>query len=370
MSTASKGFARPRASTISPRCGRTVWHGSMACAPAMDAHYRRGSKPRSRASSSAWKWCSAPRHPQGRRRLSAARPAVPAGAPGFHARGCRRARAGQLLDRLGEHDAAIVRLDADAAVIAGEPASAPAIALDPQHPAYVIYTSGSTGTPKGVVVEHASLANKILTLGRDFHVGHGFRAALFISCGFDASIEQAMLPLIGGGAGVVISDVARELSSLFWHQVIRHGVSFVSCVPSYLQSVIRDVPKDVFLDHLALGGEDFTTEFSGRFHVSSALHISPIFMVHPLSCLPRWTTSPLRQSLDFRHTHRSTSQRFRSVLLGIEPPALWSQPHCTKNRCGNGVPPQSIRPASPDARRKPGLAISGFRMAGITARLI
>jgi non-ribosomal peptide synthetase component F len=154
-----------------------------------------------------------------------------------------------------------VRLDADAAVIAGEPASAPAIALDPQHPAYVIYTSGSTGMPKGVVVEHASLANKILTLGRDFHVGHGFRAALFISCGFDASIEQAMLPLIGGGAGVVISDVARELSSLFWHQVIRHGVSFVSCVPSYLQSVIRDVPKDVFLDHLALAGEDFTTEF-------------------------------------------------------------------------------------------------------------
>jgi transposase len=105
------------------------------------------------------------------------------GAPGFYARGCRRARAGQLLDRLGEHDAAIVRLDADAAVIAGEPASAPAIALDPQHPAYVIYTSGSTGTPKGVVVEHASLANKILTLGRDFHVGHGFRAALFISWG-------------------------------------------------------------------------------------------------------------------------------------------------------------------------------------------
>ena len=54
---------------------------------------------------------------------------------------------------------AIVRLDADAAAIAGEPAIAPAIALDPQHPAYVIYTSGSTGTPKGVVVAHASLAN-------------------------------------------------------------------------------------------------------------------------------------------------------------------------------------------------------------------
>jgi len=68
----------------------------------------------------------------------------------------------------------IVRLDADAVAIASEPASAPAVALDPNHPAYVIYTSGSTGTPKGVVVEHASLANKLLTLGRDFKVGPGF----------------------------------------------------------------------------------------------------------------------------------------------------------------------------------------------------
>src|ERR1700737_811635 len=63
------------------------------------------------------------------------------------------------------------------------------------------------------------------------------------------------------GAVVVISDAARESPSQFWREVLRHGVSFVSCVPSYLQSVIRDVPRDVFLEHLVLGGEDFTTEF-------------------------------------------------------------------------------------------------------------
>ena len=47
----------------------------------------------------------------------------------------------------------------------GSPRTAPPLDLDPRHPAYVIYTSGSTGTPKGVVVEHASLANKVITLG-------------------------------------------------------------------------------------------------------------------------------------------------------------------------------------------------------------
>ena len=50
--------------------------------------------------------------------------------------------------------ATIVRLDADWPLIARQPATAPAVPLDPRNPAYVIYTSGSTGTPKAVVVEH------------------------------------------------------------------------------------------------------------------------------------------------------------------------------------------------------------------------
>ncbi|MBV8855284.1 MAG: AMP-binding protein, partial [Sinobacteraceae bacterium] len=53
----------------------------------------------------------------------------------------------------------VVRLDADAAAIAGCPASAPAVALHPHNAAYVIYTSGSTGTPKGVVIGNGSLTN-------------------------------------------------------------------------------------------------------------------------------------------------------------------------------------------------------------------
>ena len=61
----------------------------------------------------------------------------------------------------------IVLLDTDWPQVARQPASAPALALDPRHPAYVIYTSGSTGTPKGIVVEHANLANKNSNVGRE-----------------------------------------------------------------------------------------------------------------------------------------------------------------------------------------------------------
>ncbi|MGH6741346.1 MAG: AMP-binding protein, partial [Bradyrhizobium sp.] len=94
---------------------------------------------------------------------------------------------------------AIVRLDGEAAMIAGCPATAPNVSINPHHAAYVIYTSGSSGTPKAVVVEHRSLTNKMLALGRDFAVDARFRAALLISSAFDPSIEQALLPLIGGG---------------------------------------------------------------------------------------------------------------------------------------------------------------------------
>ena len=166
-----------------------------------------------------------------------------------------------LLDRLPAHAARIIQLDADWPAIAKNPTTAPANHLLPSNTAYVIYTSGSTGTPKGVVVDHASFTNKIVALGQDFAVDCDFRSALLISCAFDASIEQAILPLSGGGAAVVISDAVRESPAQFWHHLISNGVTFVSCVPSYLASMLREVPETVSLDHLVLGGEAFTTEF-------------------------------------------------------------------------------------------------------------
>src|SRR5262249_5190756 len=85
-----------------------------------------------------------------------------------------------LLEQLPVHPRTLC-LDADWPAIAAQPTTAPALDLDPQHPAYVIYTSGSTGTPKGVVVDHASLANKVLSLARELNVGRDFRSALLIS---------------------------------------------------------------------------------------------------------------------------------------------------------------------------------------------
>ena len=104
-----------------------------------------------------------------------------------------------LIDRLPAHDAQVVCLDADWAAIAAQPATAPALALDPHHPAYVIYTSGSTGTPKGVAVTHGGLQQ--LPAG-DAGAGRPLdrhdRLMAVTTIGFDIAALELFLPLISG----------------------------------------------------------------------------------------------------------------------------------------------------------------------------
>ena len=138
----------------------------------------------------------AARHPQGRRRLSAARSRLSARAPRLHAGGCRArrcwSRTSALLDRLPAHGARVVRLDADWPAIAQQPTTAPASGAPVRsNTAYVIYTSGSTGTPKGVAVDHAALPTSSWPCGSRASPSRASSdLQLLISSAFDASIEE------------------------------------------------------------------------------------------------------------------------------------------------------------------------------------
>ena len=113
----------------------------------------------------------------------------------------------------------------------------------------------------------------MLALG-EIRRGEDFRSALFISSSFDASIEQTLLPFIGGGAAVVISDDVRESPSQFWQQFDRDRVTFMSCVPSYLESILIRRLTRLSLKHLALGGEALTLQFKNK--VSHHLKVAQI----------------------------------------------------------------------------------------------
>ena len=150
-----------------------------------------------------------------------------------------------LAGRLASHRADTVRVDADAAAIAAEPASAPAVTLDPHHPAYVIYTSGSTGTPKGVVVATQS-RQQIVRLAQ-IRVAPDCRSRPSHLVGFDASIEQVLLPLVWRRCAVVISDAVRESAVSVLTSAEPTASRSLSCVPSYLKSVLWSAPDNASL---------------------------------------------------------------------------------------------------------------------------
>ena len=111
----------------------------------------------------------------------------------------------------------IVRLDADAAAIAAQPAGAPAIDLDPQHPAYVIYTSGSTGTPKGVVVEHRNIAssNRCALASVLFAAVTSSDVLLLTSIAFrQFSCGSHLVALLSGGTLVLLCRIAQRDSAI------------------------------------------------------------------------------------------------------------------------------------------------------------
>ena len=76
-------------------------------------------------------------------------------------RTCLLVTSSALRRQFDGHEVPILCLDAEQAALTVEPAHAPIVALNPQHPAYVIYTSGSTGRPKGVVTTHCNIVGFI-----------------------------------------------------------------------------------------------------------------------------------------------------------------------------------------------------------------
>ncbi|MEM7583893.1 MAG: amino acid adenylation domain-containing protein [Acidobacteriota bacterium] len=132
-----------------------------------------------------------------------------------------------LAGTLPEVDAALLRLDADAARIEARPATAPTSAGGPENLAYVIYTSGSTGRPKGVAIEHRSAAALVRWSRRVFTGDELAGVAATTSVCFDLSVFELFVPLAHGGT-VILAENALALASLAAADEVR----LVNSVPS------------------------------------------------------------------------------------------------------------------------------------------
>ncbi len=150
-----------------------------------------------------------------------------------------------LPDAGGAH---VVRLDADAALLAGESEADPPAAAGPENLAYLIYTSGSTGRPKGVAIRHGSAA-ALLEWSRGVFAPEELAGVLAsTSVCFDLSVFEIFLPLAVGGT-VVLARNALQLPEL----PAAGEVTLVNTVPSALAELLRAgaLPRSVRTVNLA-----------------------------------------------------------------------------------------------------------------------
>jgi len=189
---------------------------------------------------------------------------------------------GDLVARLPKHNARIVRIDDHWPASRAAPAPRRSPRSIRSYTAYVIYTSGSTGTPKGVAVTHGSLAGKLASLSEDF-------------CGRARLPRGTVHPrapsMRGSSRPCCRSSWRRETSSSPMPSATSHRGSgsrwcvmaspFISCVPSYLESILQQAPGGLRLDHLALGGEAFRQHSRVNSRSASTSGASPTSTARP-----------------------------------------------------------------------------------------
>ncbi|MES0909357.1 non-ribosomal peptide synthetase, partial [Nocardiopsis tropica] len=123
----------------------------------------------------------------------------------------------------------------------------------------VLYTSGSTGRPKGVTVTGGALVNLLMSVKRDLPFTEHDRFLASTTFGFDISSIEIYLPLVCGGATVLVTreDLLdpRRLAGM----VSTHGVTHMQATPS-LWSTLLEAGIDLSGVHVVTGGEPATPE--------------------------------------------------------------------------------------------------------------
>jgi non-ribosomal peptide synthetase component F len=127
-----------------------------------------------------------------------------------------------LADRLPDHDARIIDLDAgsEAVFIGQYPTSNPAPSAEAHNAAYVIFTSGSTGRPKGVLNEHRGICNRLLWMQEEYGLDRSDRVLQKTPFSFDVSVWEFFWPL-QTGATLVIAEPGGHGDSSYLTRLIR-----------------------------------------------------------------------------------------------------------------------------------------------------
>jgi acetyl-CoA synthetase len=127
-------------------------------------------------------------------------------------------------------------------VVAGQPETAPAVAVEAEHPLFILYTSGSTGKPKGV--QHAS-AGFLLWARMTMQWTFDLKPDDVFWCTADVGwitghTYIAYGPLAAGATQIIFEGVPTYPNAgRFWDMIARHKVSIFYTAPTAIRSLIK-----------------------------------------------------------------------------------------------------------------------------------
>ncbi|MCL6588800.1 MAG: amino acid adenylation domain-containing protein [Firmicutes bacterium] len=144
-----------------------------------------------------------------------------------------------LLETLPETKATLICLDAAEDVLAAQPDQNPELAVGPNQLAYLIYTSGSTGAPKGVQIEHAALANFLLSMKGLIRIGPGDRLLAVTTLSFDIAGLELFLPLVAGAATVIAGRDEVISGSALIAKLEQFDITYMQATPAAWRMLIE-----------------------------------------------------------------------------------------------------------------------------------
>ncbi|ASL28768.1 peptide synthetase [Azotobacter chroococcum] len=171
----------------------------------------------------------------------------------------------RLLDGLPLPDGLAV-LCLDTEDCSAEPATPPAVDLQPDDLAYVIYTSGSTGQPKGAGNSHAALANRLLWMQEAYRIGPGDCVLQKTPFSFDVSVWEFFWPLMTGACLAVAAPGDHRDPQRLVELIDRHRVTTLHFVPSMLQAFVAHPGLGACrsLTRIVCSGEALPVELQAR----------------------------------------------------------------------------------------------------------